>query len=191
MSNILGSKTGFTDEAGNCLASIAKINNIKYLFVTTKANINNSYHILDAVKIYDYFSKNYSYKKIMNYNQYIKTIKINDYINKEYEIKSDNDIYMYLNNEINIEELKYEYEGREEITKDTNIKEKIGKINIKYQDDILYEQEIYLDKKITFYNLKLYVLALILIVIISLIILIRIIKRKHLHKNKRYDKMKK
>ena len=191
VSNILGSKTGFTDEAGNCLASIAKINNIKYLFVTTKANINNSYHILDAVKIYDYFSKNYSYKKIMNYNQYIKTIKINDYINKEYEIKSDNDIYMYLNNEINIEELKYEYEGIEEITKDTNIKEKIGKINIKYQDDILYEQEIYLDKKITFYNLKLYVLALILIVIISLIILIRIIKRKHLHKNKRYDKMKK
>ena len=191
VSNILGSKTGFTDEAGNCLASIAKINNIKYLFVTTKANINNSYHILDAVKIYDYFSKNYSYKKIMNYNQYIKTIKINDYINKEYEIKSDNDIYMYLNNEINIEELKYEYEGIEEITKDTNIKEKIGKINIKYQDDILYEQEIYLDKKITFYNLKLCVLALILIVIISLIILIRIIKRKHLHKNKRYDKMKK
>lgn len=184
VSNILGSKTGFTDEAGNCLASIAKINNVKYLFITTKANINNSYHILDAVKIYDYFSKNYSYKKIINYNQYIKTIKIDDYINKQYEIKSDNDVYMYLNNEINIDDLEYEYDGIEEITKKTNQKEKIGKINIKYQDDILYEQEIYLDKNITFYNIKQYIISLITIVIISLILLLRIIKRNHLHKNK-------
>ena len=184
VSNILGSKTGFTDEAGNCLASIAKINNVKYLFITTKANINNSYHILDAVKIYDYFSKNYSYKKIINYNQYIKTIKIDDYINKQYEIKSDNDVYMYLNNEINIDDLEYEYDGIEEITKKTNLKEKIGKINIKYQDDILYEQEIYLDKNITFYNIKQYIISLITIVIISLILLLRIIKRNHLHKNK-------
>lgn len=184
VSNILGSKTGFTDEAGNCLASIAKINNVKYLFITTKANINNSYHILDAVKIYDYFSKNYSYKKIINYNQYIKTIKIDDYINKQYEIKSDNDVYMYLNNEINTDDLEYEYDGIEEITKKTNLKEKIGKINIKYQDDILYEQEIYLDKNITFYNIKQYIISLITIVIISLILLLRIIKRNHLHKNK-------
>lgn len=57
VSSILGSKTGFTDEAGNCLASISKINGVKYLLVTTNANIKSSYHIEDAINIYDYYSK--------------------------------------------------------------------------------------------------------------------------------------
>ena len=64
VSNIIGSKTGFTDEAGNCLASISKINGVNYLLVTTNASIDKSYHIIDAVNIYDYYSNNYSYKKI-------------------------------------------------------------------------------------------------------------------------------
>lgn len=170
---ILGSKTGFTDEAGNCLASISKINNVKYLLVTTNANINNSYHIMDAINIYDYYSKNYSYKKILNYNQLLQTIKIKDKINKEYNIYSETDKYMYLNNDIDINNLSYEYIGIEEITKNNKLNDKIGTINIKYQDDIIYTYDILLNKKITFYNIKIYVIALILIIIITTLLSIK------------------
>ena len=178
ISNILGSKTGFTDEAGNCLASIAKINNIKYLLVTTNASIKNSYHILDAANIYDYFSKNYSYKKILKYNQKIKTINIDDYINKEYEIKSDKDIYLYLKNDIDLNQITYEYEGIEKITKDIKQNEKIGTLNVKYNNEIIYKEDILLNKKITFYNIKTYILSLIATIIITITLIIKRKKRK-------------
>lgn len=161
VSNILGSKTGFTDEAGNCLASISKINNVKYLLVTTNASIDKSYHIMDAVETYNYFSANYSYKKILSENQLIKTIKIKDLINKEYNIYSELDKYIYLNNEIDTSNLIYEYEGIEELTKDIKKNDKIGILKIKNNDEVLYEQDIYLDKKINYYNIKLYIIEII------------------------------
>ena len=52
---ILGGKTGYTYEAGLCLASLAEINGIKYLLVTAGALGNHQtrqYHIEDAFSIY-------------------------------------------------------------------------------------------------------------------------------------------
>ena len=166
VSSILGSKTGFTDEAGNCLATISKINGVKYLLVTTNASIKNSYHIVDAINVYDYYSKNYSYKKILNYDQLIKTINVDKLFEKQYDIKSDNDIYLYLNNEIDTNNLTYEYEGTEEITNDTNQDESIGKLDIKYNNEIIYTYDIFIDKKISFYNIKLYITSLLVITIV-------------------------
>ena len=52
---ILGGKTGYTGQAGLCLASLANINGADYIFVTTGANGSHEteqFHILDAVNIY-------------------------------------------------------------------------------------------------------------------------------------------
>ena len=166
VSNIIGSKTGFTDEAGNCLASISKINGVNYLLVTTNASIDKSYHIIDAVNIYDYYSNNYSYKKILSENQLIKTIKIDDIINKEYNIYSGLDKYMYLNNEIDTNNLTYEYEGIEDLTKEIKKNDKIGILKIKNNDKIIYQQDIYLDKKINFYNIKIYIICLSILILV-------------------------
>lgn len=154
VTNILGSKTGFTDEAGNCLASISKINKVKYLLITTNASIEKSYHIADARYIYGFYSNNYSYKKIIEQNRLIKTIKIKDIIEKEYNIYADIDKYMYLENEFDTDNLTYEYEGIEEITRETNQEEKIGKIIIKSADKVLYEYDVFLEEKIEFYNMR-------------------------------------
>ena len=170
VTNILGSKTGFTDDAGNCLASIAKINNVKYLLVTTNASIEKSYHIMDAVNIYDYYSNNYSYKKIIDQNKLIKTISIKDIIKKEYKIYADIDKYMYLQNDIDINELEYEYEGIEEITSKTNQKEKIGTLSIKYKDNTLYAYDLYINDKIKFIDIKLIIIPIIIILITLIII---------------------
>ena len=52
---IYGAKTGFIDEAGLCLSSIAKINGIEYMLVSTNADYETRepYHILDAINIYE------------------------------------------------------------------------------------------------------------------------------------------
>lgn len=175
VSSILGSKTGFTDEAGNCLASISKLDGVNYLLVTTNASIDKSYHIIDAVNIYDYYSNNYSYKKIIDQNKLIKTIKIKDIINKNYNIYADIDKYMYLENNIDINKLTYEYEGIEEITSKTNQNDKIGKVLIKYNDEILYEYYVYISGEINFIDIKLFAVPVI-IFLITLIIIRR--KRK-------------
>ena len=55
---ILGGKTGYTEEAGLCLASLADINGMEYILVTAKAAVGThaaaeNYHILDAISVYN------------------------------------------------------------------------------------------------------------------------------------------
>lgn len=53
--NIIGGKTGYTEEAGLCLASLAEVAGKEYILVTAKANGTHQteqYHILDAVDVY-------------------------------------------------------------------------------------------------------------------------------------------
>lgn len=52
---ILGGKTGFTDEAGLCLASFAEIEGREYILVTAGApgNTGAALHVQDAVTIYN------------------------------------------------------------------------------------------------------------------------------------------
>lgn len=52
---ILGGKTGYTGEAGLCLASLATINGTEYILVTTGARGDNHtepFHIMDAISVY-------------------------------------------------------------------------------------------------------------------------------------------
>lgn len=50
---IMGGKTGFTSEAGCCLASFAEIDGIEYILVTAGAYQAGTPHIDDAVKLYN------------------------------------------------------------------------------------------------------------------------------------------
>ena len=53
---LLGGKTGYTEQAGQCLASLATINGKQYLLVTAGANGSpqtEPLHILDAVNVYN------------------------------------------------------------------------------------------------------------------------------------------
>lgn len=52
---ILGGKTGYTEEAGQCLASLAAVGGKEYILVTAKANGSHQteqFHILDAENVY-------------------------------------------------------------------------------------------------------------------------------------------
>ncbi len=53
---ILGGKTGYTEEAGLCLASLASVNGKEYILVTAKADGSHEteqFHILDAQNVYN------------------------------------------------------------------------------------------------------------------------------------------
>ena len=53
---ILGGKTGYTEEAGLCLASLAKVDNQEYILITTGAEgdqYTEQYNIIDALAVYN------------------------------------------------------------------------------------------------------------------------------------------
>lgn len=57
---VTGGKTGYTEEAGLCLASLAKINGREYVLVTAKAEGSHEteqFHILDALNVYNQIGK--------------------------------------------------------------------------------------------------------------------------------------
>lgn len=57
---ILGGKTGYTKEAGLCLASLAVIGQKEYIFITAHARGDHEtrqYHVEDAVKVYTQLGK--------------------------------------------------------------------------------------------------------------------------------------
>lgn len=57
---VRGGKTGFTDQSGLCLASLAHVDNRDYIIVTAKADGNHQtepYHVLDALNLYGQLRK--------------------------------------------------------------------------------------------------------------------------------------
>lgn len=178
---IKGAKTGYTYNAGRCLASIAldKENNIEYLLVTTNASINknDAYHIKDAVTIYNYYFKNYKYHNLVNKNDLILTLNTKYTKEKNIKIYAKEDIKYYLDNTYKKEDVKLKYTGINIITPDIKKGTKLGKIDVIYNNEILNTIDIYLPKKIEFsileflkINIKYVILSILILIILTIII---------------------
>lgn len=191
VSYIKGAKSGFTDDAGLCLASIANIDDIDYLLVNlgTNSKISKSGAVKDATSIYDYYSSNYSYQKVIYKNQVLKTIKNKYGYEKEYNIYATDDVELYLQNDINLKEITYIYEGVEEINSKYKKNDKLGIVTLSYKDEVLSTYNVYLNDELKYYHPFLY--FSILIIIIILLLLGRIIQIKYRKKRRRKKRKKK
>lgn len=141
---ITGSKTGYTLDAGLCLASTSTYNGVDYLLVTAKAsNSNRANHLLDAKKIYKYFQSNYEYRNISKKGDLITTINIDD---KEIKYYFNLDIDKYLNKNCKISK---EYIGDTNIDSKNINNNKIGEYIIKCDNKVLYKQDVNLVLNLT------------------------------------------
>lgn len=187
VSHILGSKTGYTDEAGLCMSSIANYNGVNYLLVTAGADYhgNTPRQLLDAIKIYSYFDENYSYKNIINNDDYITSIKVNYSKIKKYDIISPISITKFLNNSFDYNKLEYSYSGIDELSYKNKTGDKLGVINIIYDNKIINTIDIFLTIPIEFSLLsfllqtKLIFPMIIIILLFSLLIFKKIFAKKH------------
>ena len=125
---------------------------------------------MDAINLYDYFSSNYSNQVILKKGQVLKELKIKHGKKKYYEVKSLEEKKMYLENDFDISNIIIEYNGVEEITKKIKLHDKIGSINVKYKEDVIYTFDVYLEESLKYYNYFLYLSIILLIIIIFMII---------------------
>ena len=185
ISNITGAKSGFTDGAGLCLASTATIDNVDYLLITLGASTKiRSNAVKDSLEIYDYYSTNYSYQTVIEKNQKIKTLPIKWGKEKNYIITSNQDISLYLSNDIRKNRIKYIYSGLEEINYKYKKGDKIGTVKIVYENNTLYQYDVYLEKNLEFYHPVLYGIIIIL-TFLMLYSLKHILKLRNYKRNRR------
>ena len=178
----LGGKTGYTEEAGLCLASYASYNDVDYLLVTAGADYGKkNQNFIDQKTIYDYFTTNYSFNTLVHKGDIITTIKT--IYNEKIEIKAKKDVVMYLNNSIFNSDLDIEYDGIKVLNRKNNKGDKIGTYTIKYKDKVLYQEDVLNPIKVHFrLSKKLLIVFLVIDMSILIHIIIRHIKRKNRRK---------
>lgn len=169
VSMIKGSKSGYTDEAKHSLVSYGEKDDITYVVV---ADYIDSYKklLLDNQKIYNYFFDNYGYKEYnINFNIDIE----NGEKLKEYNV--DIKTKLYLENSYDESLLNYKYDGEDTITFLNKKGSKLGKVSIYYDEELIDEVDVILNKKIE-YQSKVYIWPIILVILIIIFIIFIIIK---------------
>lgn len=190
ISYIKGAKSGFTDGAGYCLASIAEIDDVEYLLVTLGANPkgSKSQAVKDATTIYDYFSENYGYQKVISKGETLKTIKNKFGKEKEYNIYLNEDKELYLKNTVKLEYITYQYNGLEEISSKNKKGDKLGTISLIYENEVINSYDVYLNDNLEYYHPYLYLDIIVTVVIFVLLLLFKLKKKnkkKRRHKKRR------
>jgi len=175
---IKGAKTGYTDDAGMCLASTTSIEGVDYLLITLGADVRTINNLKDAINIYEYYSANYGYKNILGKNELLKPIRVKNSKIKIYDIKAPQDVKLYLEKNITKDKLIYKYEGIEEINKDIKKGDKLGTVTILDNDKVLYTFDVHLDIEIKYYNYPMYIVIGGVIILIIFIIFKKIKKYK-------------
>ncbi len=148
---ILGAKTGYTGDAGRCLASIAydKENEITYLLVTTGAP-SSPKHIMDAVNIYHYYFNHYKYYPLVEKGDTIVTLRTKYSKDKQVEFHAPKELTKYANHPIEKEDIIFEYNGKSIITPNMKQGTKLGDVNVIYHNEIIETFEIVLSSSIPF-----------------------------------------
>lgn len=167
---INGAKTGFTYDAMYCLASYSERENFNYIVITGYANSYKEV-IEDHINIYNYYFNNYGYH---DYNVNFD-IKIKNSEEEFYNVNIDTKYYLENNYDKNL--LTYKYKGIEEINKKIKKGDELGIVSIYYNNELLEEKEIYLNKDIKYKNYLLLIMTGI-IVLCLLVILLRKKKKR-------------
>lgn len=185
-SRILGSKTGYTDNAGKCISILFNSNGHEYLAITTKAPYpyKTNYHIEDAINIINYIDNNYNNQILVKAGTLIESINVNLSEIDKFDIVTKNDVTKYLSNDYEKSKVSIEYTGLKDINYNYNKSKPLGVIKYYYDGELLKEEEVLLDIDLKLSIEKLvnkhkYLLLLMgSLLILLIIVIIIMIKRK-------------
>lgn len=189
---ILGGKTGTTDGAGLCLASLANIDGEEFILVTTGAPYDGDrrYNIEDAGYVYNYLADNYSTQKIVSRGDVILTLNTRYAQQDKIEFLASEDISYFLPNAYNKDDIVYNYEGTEVLTSEIKQGTKLGTLSIYYQNELIKEVDITLNEKVRldiFKYIQGHIMEIIVIVlaIILIILLIKTFKKNIMNRKRK------
>lgn len=186
LSYIEGGKTGFTDEAGQCLAALSNIDDTNIITITINApySYEKPRNIVDMDKLYSTLKDKYSRINLIETDDILVSLDTKYAKETQARIRATKDISRYIENPYDENDLKIDYTGEEIISSTAEKGTEVGTIKIYYKDELIEEfpailsDELhfsvwnYLKENIIFYG------ALLIIVIITFSILKKSKKRK-------------
>ncbi len=185
MDYLNGGKTGTTENAGLCLASIAKYNGTNYMLITARAKNDKTapYSFYDTKTIYEYFMNHFENKTIIEKEDIILSLKTQYAKEEQIQWKAKETIEKYVPKEYQKQDLEIQYDGIQNIKYNTKVGTKLGNLKILYQKEEVYITDIILESALHFdigkymYEQKLIFISL-GIIFLFLFIFLRIRKRK-------------
>lgn len=186
INKILGSKTGYTTDAGYCLSSLSTINKHEIIIIVLNSSQlgNKFYNVIDTIKLINFIGENYKEEKLVEKGHMIKEIPVNLSDIDTYQIKASNDVLKFLPNDYNKDNLKIEYDGVDNLSYKNKKDSKIGVINYYFEDELILKEDVILDKIINLNIIKLIKKYFLVIIAIILLIVFLIIKKYKLKKRR-------
>lgn len=136
---IIGAKTGYTESAQNCLASITNFNDTHFMLVTLGApRVNYFTHLIDANNIYKYVENNYDYHLLFKKNEILKYVDVENATVKQYNVKAPTDYYIYAEKNFDKSDYQIKYKG-ETLLSPKNEIANIGTFDIFYKEKSLLD----------------------------------------------------
>ncbi len=190
-SSILGSKTGFTNNAGVCMSALFESNGKNYIIITTGAEhaYQKAYNLEDTLDVIDYLDKNYVKSEIFVEGTIVTTIPVVYSKDDKYEIKTPSTITKYIELPLKKEDIKVEYDGIKKLTPLNKIGDKIGTVKYYFKDSLLLEEDVYLNREIKFSIKKFFFSHYIEIIsTVTILILFFLIKKQKSKTRKKISK---
>ena len=186
---LIGGKTGFTYGAGYCLASVAEVDGITYVVVSSGAPTDSGYpyHVADAKTLYDFFFENYGYQTVSKKGEVLKEIPVKYGDVDTYVVKLPKDIVYYMENDYD-DNVRIEVNLPDEISYEAKQGDILGSYSVYYQDELLDNIVITLDKDMhfslwKFIQVNWMMCSFSAILVILVVVSIVFIKRRKKHGN--------
>ena len=136
---VIGVKTGYTKEAGNCLVSYTEKNDISFICVTLKAGSTSdksSLRFQDQNDLLEYGYNSFSYRDIVVPNTVVSTIQVKGATDetKMLNLVTADHVVDFISNDIDLDELESKIEIYENIQAPVKKGDVLGKIVYKIYD---------------------------------------------------------
>lgn len=183
---IIGSKTGYTGNAGYCITTLSKTDGHDIIIVLLGASHvdDKYYNIVDSINLINFINNNYSNKVLYSKNTELKKINVNLSTISNYVVKSQTDIIKFLPNDYDVNKFRFEYNGINVLNYKNKKNEVLGTVTYYYDDEVLLSEEVILHKDIKISYKKIikkylvYEVISLLFIILSLIFVIYILCKK-------------
>lgn len=182
ISKIIGSKSGLTDKAGYALASLSNVHNHQIIIIVLGATQKGiyCYNIVDSLNLIDFLNSNYNNQILINKDEIVKTIPVKLSNIDNYDIRVNKEITKFLPNDYDKNKIDIKYDGLEELSYRNKLGDIIGTISYYYDGELISEEQVFINEKISVNVLK-WLINYYYVIIIIFILLFTIFYIKIIH----------
>ena len=147
---ISGAKTGYTDDAGVCLASYVDLQGDHLIFIGlgNMSSLSKARKFSDDIKIYNYYTENYGLMTLYNKEDILFIFKPFYTVKKEVNIYFPEDFLHYLPKDYLESDISLNITNEERVDYNTKSGAVIAEYDILYQDKVIHSGTVELSEQL-------------------------------------------